>query len=431
MYVYIGHIISHFKEKPLKTDMTIYKSSHFVSAAASGEDWRDASKKLLGQLESAKKDNPAFNFGFLYITDHLADDATSILNLFASVLGINDWVGTIGIGICSNGRAYVDQPAISAMLGSFDEGDFCIFPGKDREHNQRMQTLSPWLDGHEPMMIYVHGDPVASEDPAVELKTLEEETGGFLLGGLSSSRNEHIQFANEALQGGLSGVAFSQNVAVATTLSQGCQQIGQAHTITRGSDHIIFELDKEKASDVFEDDLRLMAIRKTDRDPDEIIIDQQDAEEGRIPEEFKSLLKGEVHAAFPISGSDQNDYLVRNIINVEPEAGSMMIAQEINGGERIIFVHRDDKTVQEDLSKSLISLRERVVKDTGGFQPKGALYISCVARAFTEDGNNGAEKEMKLVRDIIGDVPLTGFYAGGEISKARLYGYTGILTLFL
>ena len=30
----------------------------------------------------------------------------------------------------------------------------------------------------------------------------------------------------------------------------------------------------------------------------------------------------------------------------------------------------------------------------------------------------------------LGDVPLAGFYANGEISHNRLYGYTGVLTLF-
>ena len=95
-----------------------------------------------------------------------------------------------------------------------------------------------------------------------------------------------------------------------------------------------------------------------------------------------------------------------------------------------MFVHRDHNSVYEDLSKNLVELRKRVQKDTGVFEPKGALYISCVARAFNEfEGDH--KNELELIRDVIGDVPLTGFYAGGEISKARLYGYTGILTLFL
>ena len=37
---------------------------------------------------------------------------------------------------------------------------------------------------------------------------------------------------------------------------------------------------------------------------------------------------------------------------------------------------------------------------------------------------------MKAVQGALGDeVPVVGFFANGEISKNRLYGYTGVLTL--
>ena len=31
---------------------------------------------------------------------------------------------------------------------------------------------------------------------------------------------------------------------------------------------------------------------------------------------------------------------------------------------------------------------------------------------------------------IMGEVPLVGFFAGGEIARHHLYGYTGVLTVF-
>jgi small ligand-binding sensory domain FIST len=34
------------------------------------------------------------------------------------------------------------------------------------------------------------------------------------------------------------------------------------------------------------------------------------------------------------------------------------------------------------------------------------------------------------VRHALGDVPLVGFFAGGEIARDHLYGYTGVLTVF-
>ena len=61
-------------------------------------------------------------------------------------------------------------------------------------------------------------------------------------------------------------------------------------------------------------------------------------------------------------------------------------------------------------------------------EPRGALYYSCVARGEHMFGHRGAE--LELVRRALGDVPLVGFFCNGEISRDRLYGYTGVLTLF-
>ena len=104
--------------------MSLFTSSSFASAAASGTDWRDTAKTVLEMLEEAKTPGHDFNFGFLYISDHLSEDAVSILNLFKSVLNIENWVGEIGLGIAGCGERFVDQPAISAMIGHFDEEDF-------------------------------------------------------------------------------------------------------------------------------------------------------------------------------------------------------------------------------------------------------------------------------------------------------------------
>ena len=52
-----------------------------------------------------------------------------------------------------------------------------------------------------------------------------------------------------------------------------------------------------------------------------------------------------------------------------------------------------------------------------------------VSRRAYSFGREG--REIGLIREQLGDFPLVGFSAGGEISNARLYGYTGILVLFL
>jgi small ligand-binding sensory domain FIST len=37
---------------------------------------------------------------------------------------------------------------------------------------------------------------------------------------------------------------------------------------------------------------------------------------------------------------------------------------------------------------------------------------------------------MERLRQALGEVPLVGFFCNGEISRHRLYGYTGVLTVF-
>lgn len=412
--------------------MSLFTSSQFASAAASGNDWRECAKAVLEKLDGVKTGDDDFNFGFLYITDKLADDAESILNLFKSVLNIEHWVGCITLGVCANGEDFIDEPAISAMVGRFDDDSFCVFPATGADTDEARAVIGPWMEKHDPMLIAVHGDPLSEEEPAQSLEAVNAFTQGFMIGGLSSSRGTHLQFADTIQEGGVSGVLFSQDIKVASVLSQGCNPIGKPHVITRGDEHMVLELDGEKAVSVFEQDLRSLAIKAVDRDPDEIILDTAVLDDPeKIPDEFQSLLKGEVHTAFPISESDQKDYLVRNIMGLDPEEGSIAVSHYVSSGERMMFVHRDEDTVREDLSRSLLELRKRVERDTGRFEPKGALYVSCVARGFSLPEGNSRSEEMSLIQEIIGDVPLTGFYAGGEVLNARLYGYTGILTLFL
>lgn len=56
-------------------------------------------------------------------------------------------------------------------------------------------------------------------------------------------------------------------------------------------------------------------------------------------------------------------------------------------------------------------------------QAAGALYISCSGRGGPHFG--ALHVELQTVRNALGDLPLAGFYVGGEIARDHLYGYTG------
>lgn len=400
----------------------------FSSAAASGSDWRDTSKAVLEKLEAARKSKPAPNFGFLYITDFLAEDATSIFNLFRSVLGIENWVGCVGVGVISEDGAFIDKPAISALIGYIPEDHFRIFSFGSDVDLKSEHAIEKWLNSNTALLGIVHGDPTLDNDPILALENLERILGGFLVGGFGSSRTKQFQIADGLLCDSISGVIFSSEIPVATTLSQGCQPISDFCTITKSDERAILEIDHKPALEIFQKVLRQYAAKKLGKPLPTFEADIAAIQSSEhIPEEYIPLFQGQIHVALPLNQSDQKDYMVRSITSMSIDEGSFSISQDVPTGRHILFVERTQEAISCDLSKSLVTLRERILHEHGCFKPKAALYVSCVARVPNAKENHD---EIRLIREIIGDIPLTGFYASGEINNGRLYGYTGVLTVF-
>lgn len=412
--------------------MTLIKSKKFCSSSASGKDWRNTSKSVLDKLDDARKDDSPYNFGFLYISDHLADDANSILNLFKSVTNVENWIGSIGMGVIGGDETYIDKPAIAAMVGILPEDSFCIFPKTgELGENIAQDDVKTWLDVHMPLLTFVHGDPLSQDDPVQTLRKLADTTGGFLVGGMTSSRSHHYQIANSICENTITGAFFSEDIIVATALSQGCKPISDYHTITKADGNIILEIDNEKPFSLLQHVLREQTAKKLGKDPEHITTNfiPPDKDEFGITETSMGITSGQIHIGLTLSNSDTKDYLVRNIIGIDAQDGTIAISEDINNGDLLIFTERNNQTISEDLNTTLSSLKKRITEEKGKFEPIGGIYISCIARGFQENAEDQVN-ELEIIREIIGPMPLCGFYAGGEINNAQLYGYTGILTLF-
>ncbi len=100
-----------------------------------------------------------------------------------------------------------------------------------------------------------------------------------------------------------------------------------------------------------------------------------------------------------------------------------MLGAEVAPGEQILFCRRDPGSARADMTRMLRQLAARLPAP-----PKAGLYVSCIARGAALFGEPGVE--TGLIQDALGEFPLIGFFANGEISRDRLYGHTGVLTLF-
>ena len=376
--------------------MTAFKFAH-----SDAGDWQAIARSLAAGLarEGAAPGQGTARLGFLYVTDVIAGELGAIVAYLRDKTGVADWVGSVGMGICASGAEYFDRPAAAAMVGDFPKDGFLVFPPLAKDAAEMPAAARAWIEKTAPPFGIVHGDPTNGRSAAL-VEGLALATSGFLVGGLTSSRGPQHQLAGRVVNGGMSGVLFAPGVEVATGLSQGCVPLGGSHAISECVDNVIMALDGGRALDVLKADMGELLARDLAR------------------------AAGYIHAAFPVEGSDTGDYLVRNLIGIDPARGWLAVGAEIRTGDRVMFVRRDPKSAIDDLTRMVGNLKSRLPGP-----PRGGVYFSCVARGPNMFGKEG--DEMALIRGLLGDVPLVGFYCNGEISNNRLYGYTGVLALFL
>ncbi|MEO5670836.1 MAG: FIST C-terminal domain-containing protein, partial [Ramlibacter sp.] len=131
----------------------------------------------------------------------------------------------------------------------------------------------------------------------------------------------------------------------------------------------------------------------------------------------------------------------------DPARKGVAIAQQPSVGMRMAFCQRNAQAARADLVRICAEIREELEPEemplpvaaalaaplseaapNPARRIAGAIYVSCAGRGGPHFG--GPSAELQIVRHALGDVPLVGFFAGGEIARHHLYGYTGVLTVF-
>jgi small ligand-binding sensory domain FIST len=362
----------------------------FRFAHAADADWTRAAGACMKQLGAIPA---SATLGFLYVADDFVGDLEAIVAFFKSATGVPHWTGSVGVGVCAAGVEYLQVPAIAVMLGEFELRDFTILPLLQSE--QDIDAL-PLVDAYFGL---VHGDPTNSRMQELIEALSARLTSGFLAGGLASSEDGTALVSDGVVSGGLSGVVFSERVPLATRLTQGVSPLGPRHRVTAASKNIVASLDRRPALDVMKEEIGEVLARDLRR------------------------AAGYIFVGLPIGGSDTGDYLVRNILGVDPQNNLVAIGEYVEPGDELLFCRRDQQAAEDDLLRMLNAIRNQL---NGPI--RGAVYYSCLGRG--EHMFGAPHRELQLIGQTLGDFPLVGFFANGEISHNRLYGYTGVLTLF-
>jgi small ligand-binding sensory domain FIST len=370
----------------------------FTVAHAQADHWGLAAKSC---LEGIAARAPSCNIGFLYATDTFAPNLSSILTFLRATTRIQHWIGGAAPGVSAGETEYQGCGALAVMVGWLPPSAFRTFSSLDsgsfRQHN------AEWLAANGPCVGVVHAD---ARNPATPALINEAAAAtGFLVGGLlsaggRSNRQSPAQVADTVISGGLSGLLLGGGIEVISGLTQGCAPIGPLHTVTEAWEGVVMSLDHRPALDVLREEVGELLSRDLRR------------------------AAGYIHVGLPVAGSDvAADYAVRNLLGIDPRQNWLAIADRVAPGNALMFVRRDANAAQKDLRRMLAEVKARLA----GRPVLAAVYVSCVARGLHMFGAEGAE--TALVQDALGAAPLIGFFAHGEISRDRVYGYTGVLTL--
>ncbi|MGY0195852.1 FIST signal transduction protein [Leptothrix sp. BB-4] len=366
--------------------------------------------------------------GWIYLSDRYAPQAEALLAELQQRWPTAAWVGTTGVSICASGVEYDDEPALVLMLAALPAGSFTLYSG---EHGLPADAQAG--DIHTAL---VHADGHVPELAELIHELAGRTASGYLFGGLAASRTRAVQFCAPApgsawrggvYEGGVSGVAFGAGVGLISRVTQGCQPVGPSHRITACEQNVVLELDGEPALDVL---LRELGV--TLDEPRRALPVLRATLAGLSDAADESLSRG---------GQFGADTRVRHLIGLDPARLGFAVADRVDTGMRLAFCQRHVEAARRDLVRICAEIREELCPDDPDAPPDlsasaddpaariaGAIYVSCNGRGGAHFGAPSAE--LELIRHALGDVPLVGFFAGGEIARHHLYGYTGVLTVF-
>lgn len=197
---------------------------------------------------------------------------------------------------------------------------------------------------------------------------------------------------------------YGENIQISSGSSGGWKPFGPARRVTKSEGNILLELDGKPALQLYK----------------EYLGDKADNLPG------SGLL-------YPFAIMNENDRsstgLIRTILNVDHEKGSLILAGDLPQGSAVCLMHADTDSLADGSTQAA---KEACDKQKDKQEDGFAVLISCVGRRLVM--GNDVDEEVDAARAIFGRTPLVGFYSYGEISpfaktgKIELHNQTMTIT---
>jgi small ligand-binding sensory domain FIST len=339
-------------------------------------------------------------------------------------------LGCTGESIVGEDQEVEGQPCLSLWslrlpglqvrprLLSFEDGAFIGWPELESESEPESESQprkrpaagTTGADARLPALL-VLADPFSFPADLL-LKRLGDVAPGMpVIGGMASASQtpggNRLVLDDTVVREGAVAVELDGPLRVRTVVSQGCRPIGRTAIVTRVEQNVIRELGRRPALEVLRD-----IFEELPEDDRQRV--QQGLHIGRVINEYQEKFQ-------------RGDFLVRNVMGAD-QAGGIAITDLVRVGQTVQFHVRDAATADEDLRSLLTDAGQARAGATIG----GALLFTCNGRGsrlFPQPHH-----DVTTVHDILGPVPVAGFFAMGEIGPIGgqnfVHGFTASIALF-
>jgi len=369
--------------------------------------------RTLRDLDGAEPD-----LGFLFFSPHHAGEIEQIVATVRERTGVRHLFGCTGESIIGSGREIERLPGLSLWLSSLPGLDVRPF------HVECQQTpdgfcfpTEPEPDGlfdepGENASILLLGEPFSMPVDLYLRRFNEDHPGLPIVGGMASGATQpggnRLVLDGEVHSSGAIGVIISGPYRLSTVVSQGCRPVGKPYVVTECDRNTILKLGGQPAVEAL-----------------------QEMYGGLSPED-RQLFQSAPHAGVVMNERQDEfgpgDFLIRNVVGLDPNRGSVFVSDYLRRGQTIQFHVRDGEAASADLA----ALLEKRNVESDGRKPHGGLVFSCNGRGTRLFAS--PDHDILAVREAVGEIPMSGFFAQGEVGpvgkRNHLHGFTTCVALF-
>jgi small ligand-binding sensory domain FIST len=317
----------------------------------------------------------------------------------------------IGCGaesVAGNGHEVEEAPAVTLWAGVFGPVTPIRLWAEGTEDEPEVQQIEGWPSStpFRAQALLLLADPYSFPVDGFLRQLGGHQPGLRVLGGMASAGHgpggNRLALDDRVFTGGAVGALIGPGIELETVVSQGCRPIGRPLVVTRAERNVIYELAGQPALE------RLLEMARNGMPDRDIQLINQGLHVGLVLDEHKVDF-------------GRGDFLIRNVLGADRTNGAMAVGELVDVGTTVQFHVRDAASADEDL-RELLAFR----------QADGALLFTCNGRGtrlFDQPDHDAG-----VVSDLLGNPPLAGFFAAGELgpvgTRNFLHGFTASVVLF-